>query len=484
MIHTGDHPHSDVTVPGLFGIGIESFYQGNLNAREGRLATAKEFDTLLPALLAGVSRLVRLSGTGATAQHQRVRELAAHTAGPFLCGFVLWVLQTAKAIGLKRLYFISRDGLILLKVAKELAASVDPNIELRYLYGSRQAWHFPASRGLGLDKASWVWQWTTSYSVTTVLGRVGVAPQAVSLLLANGGIPPGAWNEPMSRKNEIRLKKVFLTPRFQELLMREADKRRALLIEYLKQEGLFSGDKWTIVDVGWNGNLQDSLGAILEEEGHQPVGGFYVGLNNKGDRQDKGESRAYLFDLRRDPKWRLRIPQPQSCVETFCAANHGSTIGYRAEEGSIIPVLQPWQTEPFETWGLEVLQTVVAEYAAELAKVLIWFDGLKINPLLAVRSLAETWSNPTLEEAACLGSFPFIEDQVGIGVRPLACPLPWQHFARIVTSQYSRSYRVIWPEGCLRLTPQPRSSLLRFANILKNAGCRALSWRICRQAAL
>jgi len=120
-VHAGNHPHSDVGVPGRFGIGIEPFFQSNLNARESQLATTKDFDALLPSLLAGCSRLVRLGGTGTTAQHQRLRELAAHTAGPFLCGFVLWVLQTAKAIGFKRLYFISRDGLILLKVAKELA---------------------------------------------------------------------------------------------------------------------------------------------------------------------------------------------------------------------------------------------------------------------------------------------------------------------------------------------------------------------------
>src|SRR5215469_9938574 len=119
-------------------------------------------DPLLPGLLAGCSRLARLDGAGKTAQHQRLREIAAHTAGPFLSGFVLWVLQTAKAKGLKRLYFISRDGFILLKVAKELARSVDPSIELRYLYGSRQSWHFPASRGKDLEKASWVWEWTTS----------------------------------------------------------------------------------------------------------------------------------------------------------------------------------------------------------------------------------------------------------------------------------------------------------------------------------
>jgi hypothetical protein len=47
--------------------------------------------------------------------------------------------------------------------------------------------------------------------------------------------------------------------------------------------------------------------------------------------------------------------------------------------------------------------------------------------------------------------------------------LPWRHFARIVKSHYAKSYRVIWMQGSLRLTPQPRSSLLRLAHYVKNA---------------
>jgi predicted HAD superfamily hydrolase len=475
MVHVGNHPYSDVEVPRRLGIGVEPFLQGNLNARESDLSTVKGFDRVLPGLLTGCSRLARLRTTERTAQHQRLREIAAHTAGPFLSGFVHWVLQTAKANGTKRLYFVARDGFILLKVAKELIASVNPTIELRYLYGSRQAWHFPASHGIALEKASWVWEWTTSYSVATVLGRLGLLPEAVGSLLESGGIRAEAWHEPMSQENETKLKKVFVKLEFQNLLMREAEKQRALLVAYLKQEGLFSDTESAIVDVGWNGKLQDSLGVILEEEGHRPMNGFYVGLNHRDTRHEKGERRTYLFDLRHDPKWRLPIPQPQSCIEAFCAANHGSTLRYCLEEDSIAPVLQPWHTEPFEGWGLEVLQTVTIDYAAELGRALSWIGDVNIDPLLAARSLALTWRNPTLEEAECLGGFPFIDDQVGTGARPLAHPLPWQHFTRIVKPKYSKSYRVIWIEGCLRLTPEPRSLLLRFANQIKNARNRALS---------
>ena len=482
LIHVGNHPHADVESPLRLGIGVEPFLQGNLHARESDLATARGFGSVLPGLLAGCSRLARLGNIETAAQHQRVREIAAYAAAPFLSGFVLWILQTAKAQHLKRLYFISRDGFILLKVAKELAPFVDPTIELQYLYGSRQAWHFPASRGIGLESASWVWAWTTSYSVSTVLNRVAVTPEAVASFLEGVGLPPEVWNEPMSQENEFKLKKVFVNPDFKTILRREAEKQRMLLVAYLKQEGFFSEIACAIVDVGWQANLQDSLGIVLEQEGRLAVSGFYVGLNHRGSRKEKGERRTYLYDRRHDPKLKLPIIEPQSCIEAFCSANHGSTVRYASEGGAISAVLQEWDTNLFTTWGLDVLQTTVTEYAAELARVLYWLDELDIDPLLAARSMASTWSKPTLEEAECLGSFPFVEDQLGIGAKPLARSLPWQHFARAIKSQYSKSYRVIWMEGCLRLTPQPRSTLLRVANYIKNASHSVLGARMQSQS--
>jgi FMN phosphatase YigB (HAD superfamily) len=469
MVHVGNHPQSDVESPRRLGIAVEPFLQGNLNARETDLAYVRGYGDTVPSLLAGCSRLARLGNTETIPQRQKVREIAASAAGPFITGYVLWILRRAKAQKIKRLYFIARDGFILLKVAKELAGSVDPSIELRYLYGSRQAWHFPASRGIGLENATWVWAWTTSYSVSTLLSRVDLAPEAVASLLESAGLPPGVWNEPMTRENELKMKKVFLLPDFQTMLRQKAEKQRRLFVDYLEQEGFFSGIDCAIVDVGWRANLQDSLGLIMEEEGYQPVSGFYVGLNNHGAREPKGERSTYLFDRRFDRKWRLPIAEPQSCIEAFCSANHGSAGQYRAEGDTIVPVLQAWDPALFQTWGLEVFQTVVCAYAAEFAKVLRWTDDVTIDPVLSALTMATTWSNPTFEEAECLGCFPFVEDQVGIGAEPMARSLPWRHFARIVKSHYAKSYRVIWMQGSLRLTPQPRSSLLRLAHYVKNA---------------
>ncbi len=59
--------------------------------------------------------------------------VAAGVAGPILTSYVYWVLSQAASQRVKKLYFISRDGQILFKVAQRLNNDLRFPIELRYL---------------------------------------------------------------------------------------------------------------------------------------------------------------------------------------------------------------------------------------------------------------------------------------------------------------------------------------------------------------
>src|SRR5699024_7318970 len=56
---------------------------------------------------------------------------------PFLVCYVRWVLDQALQRGIKRLYFVARDGEVMYKIARQLKRPGD-DIEMRYLYGSRR----------------------------------------------------------------------------------------------------------------------------------------------------------------------------------------------------------------------------------------------------------------------------------------------------------------------------------------------------------
>ena len=57
--------------------------------------------------------------------------------------FTQWALGRALAAGVRRLYFLSRDGWYPFRLGEALCRSWDLPIECRYLYGSRRAWRLP-----------------------------------------------------------------------------------------------------------------------------------------------------------------------------------------------------------------------------------------------------------------------------------------------------------------------------------------------------
>ena len=64
------------------------------------------------------------------------RDLASRFVAPAYLPYVLWIMREAKRQNIQRLYFISRDGFILQKIAETLPHN---GIELRFFFTSRKA---------------------------------------------------------------------------------------------------------------------------------------------------------------------------------------------------------------------------------------------------------------------------------------------------------------------------------------------------------
>jgi hypothetical protein len=96
---------------------------------------------------ADLGRRLAAAATAAGAEHRfedphlrAVDEVGRWVAAPLLVPYVLWLLSDARERGLGRLYFVARDGQVLLAIARRLAPRVGFDGELRYLYGSRRSW--------------------------------------------------------------------------------------------------------------------------------------------------------------------------------------------------------------------------------------------------------------------------------------------------------------------------------------------------------
>ena len=142
LTHCGDGVESDFLGARKAGVLTELFTGTQLNRLERAMLSVPSRSPWVTSQLAGISRVTRLSvPEDASDVLAGSVAIASSVVAPLLVGFVSWVLQDAKAQGLERLYFVARDGQVLHKIAQALK----PELEVRYLYGSRQAWYIPSA---------------------------------------------------------------------------------------------------------------------------------------------------------------------------------------------------------------------------------------------------------------------------------------------------------------------------------------------------
>ena len=68
---------------------------------------------------------------------------AGYVLAPALAGFVQWILAQAKKDGIRRLYFLARDGYFPCRAARPSCEAYGISIECRYLYLSRYSLRRP-----------------------------------------------------------------------------------------------------------------------------------------------------------------------------------------------------------------------------------------------------------------------------------------------------------------------------------------------------
>ena len=184
LSHTGDHERSDVIVPRRLGVQVRPFSAAAINRYEELLESQSAATEGLASSLAGASRLTRLALPVEDPDHVAIRDVAAGVVAPAMVGFTLWVLRRAEQLGLRRLYFVARDGQILVDVARRLIARLGLDIECVYLFGSRLAWWLPSLASVDESELEWAFATHDRIDARTVTNRLNLSPEVSADLLA------------------------------------------------------------------------------------------------------------------------------------------------------------------------------------------------------------------------------------------------------------------------------------------------------------
>lgn len=327
LFHYGDNRWSDYRVPLKIGIMAELFSKGGQNKYESILYKSKVYSSRID--YCGASRSARLQCSGLADDKSKARfDLGANVAGPVLCSFVFWVLQQAKLHDVRRLYFFSRDGQILLRIAESLNKRYSLNLELRYLFVSRLVTNNSIVKKLTKDSLAWVKADNVILSVKVILKRLCFADSEIDEFQERGLFECNDLDARLSKSDVDEFVDFVCTNKFlSNYVEKKLNDCRDKFISYLTQEHLFDEVNSAVVDLGWSGTIQDNIYSIICDVGvKKRLYGFYFGITKEsiGNNYKHG----YLYNPYSSTLFNSFGPAFNIIMEIFCTADHGMVLGY------------------------------------------------------------------------------------------------------------------------------------------------------------
>lgn len=386
--------------------------------------------------------------------HERtIWNTGANVIGPLYTAFVWWTLKKAGTAGIKRLYFMARDGLILKEIADLLISTSHFDIEARYLHVSRESLLYPSIVDIDQFDLRWIlWPIFKPVTVAKLLKRLNLDGYQVKEFLAKHGFHD--LQRPLGLFQKLKFRHFIKDPAVQKLIRQKAAEKYELVIAFLKQEGLADGTPFAVVDLGWLALSQYAISRMLDREGTRPsngVKGYYLGTNcllwaYKNDPVD-----SFLFNAQ-NMFDRIRLIQYE-LPETFATVPQGRTLGYRREQKNIQPVLGDINSRAKE-WGCEKQREAALEFVKHFTKMAPPDLCKKEQPNAGIGEIFDQFCNfPSEDEAATYGKFFHGADMEGTGGHEIAPVVKWQGLPRLFTGYH-------WTQGSIYRSHLPGKNCL------------------------
>ena len=263
-----------------------------------------------------------------------------HVFAPTIVSYVAWVIEQAVSSGKKRLYFLARDGWLMLFVAKQLVKSRGIDIELRYLKVSRYSLRMAEYMILGKKCLDTVCVGGIDISFRKIMMRAALTEEEIiTIAKAIDYEDKLDLSLNYTQIQEIK-KKLAAVDLFFQYVYHHAKECYKSTVGYLRQEGLLDDVPYSIVDSGWIGTTQMSLEHLLSNEsgGEKTIDGYYFGVYEIPKDTKKDRYHGYYIRPGRDIQRKTRF---SVCLfESVFSSPEGMTYGYEKSDrmGQYVPI--------------------------------------------------------------------------------------------------------------------------------------------------
>lgn len=317
-IHYGDNKRSDIRMgrrKGIRAVHVNTSYND----------VEKACTPVFPSM-AALSRRYRLEH-----EEDEFAGFAADCVVPAYLPYVIYVLREARRMGIRKLYFLSRDSYILLKAAQALSKKSE-GLELHYLFVSRRSLLLPYLCGEDEQAYLAASDHHTLIRIDSIDKRLKHLGTSRKEMKEKFGIvfPYSKVNNPQEQTDFLQ--KIFHS-KFTPHLQQQAQEQSDLLLAYFRQEGLFDGETCAAVDIGWLGTSRLMMNHILRREHAQDIHFFYYGV-----RRDVFPPSAGRYSTYFQPE-ELSTGATILLEHYYSASPYPSTIAYqKTESGKVVPM--------------------------------------------------------------------------------------------------------------------------------------------------
>lgn len=457
IIHTGDNIHADVEMPKKHG--WQTIYSTYIkdNYISHYLLEGLSDNTAVQNYAGALKYLEYKSGNMSDGYYTGV-----FMASIVLYSYVSFVINDALKKGIKKLFFLSRDGDILRQIAEIIAAESKMDIELKYLHVSRHG--IISSSYYELDENrcfDFVILNCPDVTLKEIAARLLIP---LDKLLAYAKANGKNWDENTKVTFDMAGFIRWLVVAHSELKTiseENSRKQRESLLEYLKNENAYGADT-AYVDIGWNGSIQDTIYYILEKENiNTKLHGYYFGVSNYTlMHSENNQKTGYAFNPYSPCNFNHEVLR---LLEIFCHTNQPVVQGYKDNK----PVFDVLYTDENKAFVEEMQKGIL--YASRFYAKNYKFYNMILNNNGIIRYL-HLLDNPDTKMAEAVGEYMHIVGTLDYLKYKTA---PKDNLLQAVLRKYNKK-QVMWTAGYKqrlsksgKIAAALKSSVKNIINIMK-----------------
>ena len=275
--------------------------------------------------------------------------------GNLFSAFKIWLDDNMDTSEYDHIFFLAREGLFLKKIYG-LDKATDDSI---YLYVSRRSLTVPRlyhnNKYEDLEK---IIVFSSAFTAKTFLNRLGLEKTDEEILNKTGISPTHIFYK-NSYLSDEKLRNLYAV--FYDEIVLNAKSEWTNLIQYLKNNS-FEG-RVAIVDIGWNGTMQNALQNIINEANLavNRLDGYYLGINAQNIKH--GSARGFLYENKENNN-SIKVAGSYGLFELITLAHHGSVKCYSSDKYNS-PILYEYNNDVDinnDLKKIEILQEGILDY--------------------------------------------------------------------------------------------------------------------------